>query len=182
MSKNARARATKAAPIVRSRPKAIKRKHVVQAEPREPAMNNNSAPIAEPVESPPHRNKISIAVAPDILAWASTQAALQGRSLSSVFTSGIEELRRKGALQALLVYLGETEPQSPAMFSFMRAEAEGTDTDVTRIGAAWGSIDKEQYDDAAHAIVRRYAQARFEGQSSRALVEETLRRLVEMAR
>jgi hypothetical protein len=56
------------------------------------------------------RNKVSIAIAPEDLAWAIDTARMLGVSVSSLFTDGLELYRRKYNLGKLLEVLWPDEP------------------------------------------------------------------------
>jgi len=120
------------------------------------------------------RRKLSIAVRPADLEWVENEARRSGKSVSSLFTEAVRDLRRRRAAKALLGSFGDTAPLSDAMFAFHRAEQNGSDPDVSSIGDAWGRVECDEHDAEAHALVEHYAQERMAGRATNELAAKTL--------
>jgi len=125
--------------------------------------------------------KLSVSLNVENAAWLRERSEASDVSVSALVDEAVAAKRRHEALGKLLAELGQNEPLSDAMGSFLRAEMHGSDPDVARIGDAWGRSDHE-HDDSAYEIVRHYAEERFAARSTPELVAQTLTALQPLAR
>jgi hypothetical protein len=125
--------------------------------------------------------KLSVSLNVENATWLRERSEESEVSVSALVDEAVGAKRRHEALGKLLKELGEDEPLSDAMGSFLRAEMRGSDPDVVRIGDAWGRAGRE-HDAAAYEIVRHYAEERFAARSTPELVTKTLTALQPLAR